>query len=83
MYENKKSFKEIKTKKRSITIIDEIVTKFIIQLDHRQRAGIDLPINNKSVASFLWLENLFEFIGESYPNINKIHLASGTKRVTI
>ena len=69
--------------KRSVKIVDEIEKKYNIVLDHRQRASIDLPATSKSLATFIWMENIFKFIGDSMPNADEIHLDSSTERKTI
>lgn len=78
--ENNKNFQEIFNKKRPITVVDEIETKCNIQLDHRQRSRIKLPASNKSLPSFLWLDNIFKCIGDIILKINETHMDSGTDR---
>ena len=69
--------------KRSVKIVYEIEKKYNIVLDHRQRASSELPATSKSLATFIWIENIFKFIGDSMPNADEIHLDSSTERKTI
>ena len=80
---NNKKLKDILKKDRSINLVDDLENKYQLSLDHRQRATLQLSNTTKFVSTFLWLENIFKFIGESKPNINEVHLDSGTKRKRI
>ena len=70
-------------KDRTINFVDDLENKYHLSLDHRQRATLDLSNTTKSMSTFLWLENIFKFIGDSIPNINEIHLDSGTQKKTL